>query len=975
MTASNRSSRGSALVVIVLLLVAVALAAAAFLILRDRDPDSSLGSAAKSEAFGGKPDAAAKDDASAARRQAGLLDSGPKKADKVIAFTVVCFGPDGATQPIANAEVHASPAIPTGIDFKNETIVRTDAAGVAQFTDMPYPIYDVSVAPDGYVPLRLRGAKDTKRLEFVFRRGTPFSGVLTSAENDAPVAGAYLQIRSDFGLGAVAMRIQAALRQGVDPADIEGHDTLSNAQAYFRTEAMTDAQGRFSVTAIPVGTQVDVTIDHDNFDPLKDKFDAKESSPVEKNYVLVPRTEVFGKVLADESGEPIVGAKVQAGESGIPPSAIAFFGTGNATIYESVTDANGAYRLKRIPRGKQSLYVRYPGYTDYVASFDVFAAEPYQHDIRLKRSATLIGQVVDSANNPLEGVDIYWFLPVAMMLGRSGLSGEPNARSAADGTFQLHGLPVTRQFSVLARHADFVEVQQDSFVLQPGEEMAGVTIMMNRGGQITGTVVDSMRQPLAGAKIVARPVNPAGQPLAPITTGPDGTFVIDNTQPATFEVACEAPGYVKATNSNVRDFATGVQFVLVKEAIYSGRFLDTDDKPLTKFRVRIRPSESFGRQEVRTEPIRDKEGKFVIKNLGPGLWDFEFSADGTTPLVLSRIALREGELMEDQELHAQDGASIGGVAKSTSGRPIAGGLVRMEFLESFSTSDKTYTTLQASTNSNGEFEVKNLLPGRYKVWCAHPAFAPSGEREVVVEEGPRTQIDFSLPKPASLRLVVRDREGNTVPSAQAWLFKGNSPLDSSEKIVRDGMVGLQLPKTDPGREGFGAIGLPTSHGGPKIPVGETGEITYSRREPGEWTIWVMAEGYYKYTAHITLNAGEESVHESALMKLQSGLSQKDAYRAENVNTTPNREKRRTNKEAKVGRADDLTPEQQKLLKKQRDGEELTADEMTELKEIRKALRQNEEAGGDGSDAKTRPGQGKGKGKGEKPADGASGDGR
>src|SRR6185436_8035140 len=355
----------------------------------------------KSEAPVEKTATAEKD--TAAARKTGLTDSGPKKADKVIAFTVVCFGPEGATQPIANAEVRASPAIPTGIDRENETIVRTDAQGVAEFSAMPYSIYDVSAAPEGYVPLRLRGAKDGKRLELVFRRGTPFTGILTSAENGAPVADAYLQIRSDFGLGAVTQRIQSALRQGVDAADIEGHDKLSTPQAFFRTEATSDAQGKFTVPAIPVGTQVDVTIDHDAFDPLADKFDTKESVAVEKNYVLVPRTEIFGKVLADESGEPIVGAKVQAGEGGIPPTAIGFFGAGSATIFESVTDANGAYRLKKIPRGKQSLYVRYPGYTDYVANFEVRAAEPFAHEIRLKRSASILGQIVDSANNPLEG--------------------------------------------------------------------------------------------------------------------------------------------------------------------------------------------------------------------------------------------------------------------------------------------------------------------------------------------------------------------------------------------------------------------------------------------------------------------------------------------------------------------------------------------------------------------------------------------
>jgi hypothetical protein len=155
------------------------------------------------------------------------------------------------------------------------------------------------------------------------------------------------------------------------------------------------------------------------------------------------------------------------------------------------------------------------------------------------------------------------------------------------------------------------------------------------------------------------------------------------------------------------------------------------------------------------------------------------------------------------------------------------------------------------------------------------------------------------------------------------------------------------------------------------------------------------------------------VHEAALLKLQAGLSQHDAYKAANIDPKAQRAERKyggdKSASGKGGEFVSLTPEQRKLMEKQREGEELTADEMKELKEIRKLLRESEKAGatddpatakkgkkgdkgGDmGGDGKAKPGHGKGKGKGkgkgekppapaddgagEKPADGSSGGGR
>jgi len=947
---SGNSSRGNALVMALVLILLAVGAVVAYVMTREPAPTVTKPSAAKPAAAA----PAATSDKEKVESSAQVQETkGPgRKADKPIRFSVVCLGPGGANEPLANVPVSAAPAITTGLDLENKVSATTNAQGVAEFRDLPYMIYEVAAEPAGFVPLRLRGGKDGNRLELLFQKGTTCSGTVVNGETGAPIADAYIQLRSDFGMAAVTKRIQMAIQQGVDPRDIQGYELLDQAHPYFRAEATSDASGKFTFPTVPFNTDLALSIEHDSYDSFDEHFKPTTADPIQRELRLLPRVDIFGKVLADDTGEPIPGVKVEAAEGGIPVSVVAMLGRGSGVIVDSVTDANGAYRLKKLPRGRQYVSVSFPGYEEYTGTFEIKSTEPeYAHEIRLKRASTLSGVVVDSADQPIEGVAVYYVTAETQIMGNKGLPAEPHARTGADGTFHLRGVPVNRSFNVIARHPDYLNAQNDRLNAKAGEELVGVKIVMSHGGNITGAVVDALRQPIAGASIIATPIKPPGSPLRAVPSGADGSFVISNTQPATFEITCDAPGYCQGKIGNVGDVSTGVQFVLVREAVYAGRLLTGDGAPVTRFKLRCKMSNASADAPIRSEQFRDKEGRFEVKGLSPGLWDFELTGEGQTPLLVQRVALREAERIENQELRFQEGAKVGGTVQSLSGKPVQSALVRLDFLESFSAADKTFTSLQGSTNSNGEFEIKNLLPGRYLIWASHPSFAPVAEREIVIEPGPRQEVDFSLSKPASLRVVVRDHEGNTVPQASVSLFKGDSPLDTAKKIVKNGMVGLELPQSHGDRNGITTVQDQQQGGGMKVAVGETGEVTFSRREPGDWTLWVQCQGYYKYTAKLSLEAGKESVHEAELVTLQSGLPQGEASGVDPKELARRRNERKNpshDPDHERGKLTELTVEEREVLAKQKDGEELTADEMEVLKKARRKVRDDGSGGGEGS---------------------------
>src|SRR5262249_41202506 len=368
-------------------------------------------------------------------------------------------------------------------------------------------------------------------------------------------------------------------------------------------------------------------------------------------------------------------------------------------------------------------------------------------------------------NNPIEGVSIYWNYPEVAMLSDLAVKGDAAATTIADGTFQVRNLPVNRPITLIARHGEYVDARQENIVLQPGESLTGLQIMMSKGGSITGSVVDTTRQPVVGASIVAKAVKPAGSPLAAVVSGPDGAFIVNNTPPAVYSLP--------ATREDVREGRTGVQIVLMKAAAYSGKpVAETGGEPVKKYRVRVRGSDGTAiRTATRSESVRDADGKFEIKGLAPGMWDFEFSADDFAPLTVRGVAVREGEKVADQQIRIKAGTTCKGVVKSDAGKPVAAALVRMEYNDSFSASDRTFLKLQSQTNSNGEYEIKNLATGRYTIWVGHPLFAPSGDKDVTITDGNPNKVDFELQRPARLRLVVHDKSGNTVANASAFLFQ------------------------------------------------------------------------------------------------------------------------------------------------------------------------------------------------------------
>src|SRR5262249_19310202 len=258
----------------------------------------------------------------------------------------------------------------------------------------------------------LGGARDGQRFEPVFGKGAPIKGQVVGP-NAQPLSHVWVQVRSDLGSSRANHQIREAMKQGKDSAEVSD---LVKPLPHFRVAGETGDDGTFNFAAMPVGQNVTVSLDHDEYDTLAESFDVKDDKLVEKRFVLVPRTEIFGRVISGETGEPLAGVKIELGEGGVPPAALRMFNS-DAPVATATTDPNGNFRFKRVQAGPPAISIHPSGYDIVEENFQAAAVEPMRHDVKLFKAAGLTGQVVDSANNPIEGVAIYWNYPEVAMLG------------------------------------------------------------------------------------------------------------------------------------------------------------------------------------------------------------------------------------------------------------------------------------------------------------------------------------------------------------------------------------------------------------------------------------------------------------------------------------------------------------------------------------------------------------------------------
>ena len=182
--------------------------------------------------------------------------------------------------------------------------------------------------------------------------------------------------RGEFGLvrGHATFAEPPASPTSID-VTIRWRDSATKAMRTRRARA--DVSGRYRLCDVPVGAELEVQAEASAYTSATSKVRTSPASPYAQVDLalerLAPNQAVLRGVVVDASGNPVDDVTVEIG----------------APALRVVTDDSGAFRLARVPAGKQRVTLRRVGYAAEEAELTVVAGEVMERRFTLTRVTTL----------------------------------------------------------------------------------------------------------------------------------------------------------------------------------------------------------------------------------------------------------------------------------------------------------------------------------------------------------------------------------------------------------------------------------------------------------------------------------------------------------------------------------------------------------------------------------------------------------
>lgn len=457
---------------------------------------------------------------------------------------------------------------------------------------------------------------------------------------------------------------------------------------------------------------------------------------------------VTGVVRDADGNRPVAGARVEAERDVQPPGGWSDERTRN----ETMTDAEGRFRLEGIPRGAVALVARAPGFararrTDVHAGANV--------GLFLFAGATLSGTVRDDAGRPVKGA-------LVRAEGDQPWNAPPAERTDEKGEFVLAGVS-PGDYTVVARESGRAPGIAAAVVEPEGESTVSLTV--SDGGYVTGRIVDPEGRPLAGrARVLGfedRGLPSFASDILTVEAKADGTFALGPLPLGALGIAVSAPRYA------ARHVEASVPAV--------GRAVDLGDVALDSglaIRGRVRDREgagiegalvrAVGRQggvEGEAEAMSGPEGRFDLSGLRPGRHRVSASTPGRAETSVPAEA--GGEPIE---IVLELVGEIVGRVVDADGTPVEGAEILAED-RSESAGPLSYAVGRAD-EGGGRFLLSNVAPGTYRLDVQAQGQGVAGLSAVRVAAGGTTDVGtLRLARGGILQGVVVDAEGRGIPGA------------------------------------------------------------------------------------------------------------------------------------------------------------------------------------------------------------------
>jgi protocatechuate 3,4-dioxygenase beta subunit len=488
--------------------------------------------------------------------------------------------------------------------------------------------------------------------------------------------------------------------------------------------------------------------------------------------LLQPGFELFG-VVTNPAGAPVPNARV----------AIESVLSGDRRAQVAVTSANGGFRFTNLRAGPVRLIARHENWQPATVPV-VVVGDQVRRDLTFDRPsmAPLRGRVTSLVSQaPIEGATIE-LLPANV---RPGLADAIAARSAADGTFLLAGLP-RGNVRLLVRHPDHGAFTRTLAIGAAATELA---VELPPRSQVTGRLVrEDERAQLRGGELLQ--IRDLSGQLEHAVVGADGAFRFPATlSPGRASVRlldsrlAFHPTFQDVVDVRIEESGqTELELVVLRGRAVQGRIVDESGRPvagarLSRTRILAESARFIGSAVVDLDlgtlgsqvaqlfrddrdevlAITGADGRFVVSGREPGSLLTRIDHDGHGTRWLSLAVPSGVEPHDVGDVALQRGCRIQGrVVRG--GRALAGAAVTAVGAES---------QAMVVTRGDGSFVFEDVVPGRYRLRARLPSL-PSGSRELTVETSaarPALDVVLLLEAGRTVRGVVSGSDGQPVPNA------------------------------------------------------------------------------------------------------------------------------------------------------------------------------------------------------------------
>jgi len=489
---------------------------------------------------------------------------------------------------------------------------------------------------------------------------------------------------------------------------------------------------------------------------------------------------IISGTVTDSFGQPLEGVRVD---------------TSGAS---ATTIADGTYQLTGFGVGTASLTFSTYGYVTETVTVDTAPAALATADVALQRRGIISGVVTNEEGEPLEGIrlrlyrsyrDSYHGRTYTDAEGRYSfinLDASQWHLSADDGAFNVY---IPEWFDG-ARSRD-----QASLITTAIDLESRADIELDRGGVITGTVLDANAVPIRYAD--AYLWTPSAERVYAASTDENGEYRIGGLESGRYAVEFTAWGYVTSYFDNATSLTSatlvdvtrqetfaGIDAVLDLEAptgdgAISGAVTDADGTPIEGAVVGAYQPGYRNRPVLRGSATTDATGVYTINGLAEGIYFVEFDAvdfasewfDNTPERNLAApvdVASLETVLGIDATL--SPAADVTGSIRD----PLDESRANVEVVIR---SDRGERWSQVTT-ADGVYEFSDLDPGQYQLIITDLAgeflsqYYPESDYFTVVS-GDALEIDITLSQPAAvIEGFVTDEAGNPAGGLYVRLYRG-----------------------------------------------------------------------------------------------------------------------------------------------------------------------------------------------------------